>query len=98
MPQPQPPVAFGFSKVKPDPSSATAQIVVYVSVSNVTIDGFTVDGNNTSITSGVTINGVDIVGWNADGRITRFKVMVRPLKAVNMLHQMMAAQLAAPVG
>jgi len=51
-----------------------------------------------TVVNGVTINGVDIVGWNADGRITRFKVMVRPLKAVNMLHQMMAAQLAAPVG
>ena len=51
-----------------------------------------------TVVNGVTINGVDIVGWNADGRITRFKVMVRPLKAVNMLHQMMAAQLAAPAG
>ena len=46
---------------------------------------------------GVKINGVDIITWNADDRITHFKVMVRPLKAVNMLHQMMAAQLAAQV-
>ena len=45
--------------------------------------------------NGVKINGVDIVTWNADNRITHFKVMVRPLKAVNMLHQMMAAQLVA---
>ena len=27
---------------------------------------------------GITINGVDIIGWGADGRITSFKVMVRP--------------------
>ena len=45
--------------------------------------------------NGVKINGVDIITWNADNRITHFKVMVRPLKAVNMLHQMMAAQLVA---
>jgi len=47
--------------------------------------------------NGIKINGVDIITWNADNRITHFKVMVRPLKAVNMLHQMMAAQLSAPV-
>jgi len=46
--------------------------------------------------NGIKINGVDIITWNADNRITHFKVMVRPLKAVNMLHQMMAAQLVAP--
>jgi hypothetical protein len=43
---------------------------------------------------GVEINGVDIIGWNADGKIDRFKVMVRPLKAINALHQMMGAKLA----
>ncbi len=51
-----------------------------------------------TIVNGVKVNGVDIITWNADNRITHFKVMVRPLKAVNMLHQMMAAQLAAPAG
>lgn len=44
---------------------------------------------------GVEVNGVDLVFWDESGRITRFKVMVRPLKAINMLHQMMGAQLAA---
>lgn len=43
---------------------------------------------------GIKINGVDIISWDANGLITNFKVMVRPLKAVNMLHQMMGAQLA----
>ncbi|HMN72345.1 MAG TPA: nuclear transport factor 2 family protein [Rhodoblastus sp.] len=51
-----------------------------------------------TIVNGIKVNGVDIIAWNAQNRITHFKVMVRPLKAVNMLHQMMAAQLAAPVG
>jgi len=43
---------------------------------------------------GVKINGVDIISWNDEGQITRFKVMVRPLKAINLLHQLMAGQLA----
>lgn len=43
---------------------------------------------------GITINGVDIIKFAVDGRITHFKVMVRPLKAINLLHKMMAAQLA----
>jgi len=42
---------------------------------------------------GIIINGVDIISF-ADGKITHFKVMVRPLKAMNLLHQLMGAQLA----
>ncbi len=42
---------------------------------------------------GITINGVDIITCDAEGRITRFKVMVRPLKAINLLHRLMAEQL-----
>lgn len=42
---------------------------------------------------GITINGVDVIRWNADGQISDFKVMVRPLKAINKVWEMMAAQL-----
>ena len=42
---------------------------------------------------GIVVNGVDMIRWNAHGRIVHFKVMVRPLKAVNQLHQMMARAL-----
>jgi hypothetical protein len=42
---------------------------------------------------GIQVNGVDMIDWNADGRITRFKVMVRPLKAINLMHQAMAQRL-----
>src|SRR5580658_3938013 len=42
-----------------------------------------------------TLDGLDIIGWNAEGRIDRFKVMVRPLKAINALHQAMGAKLAS---
>jgi SnoaL-like protein len=44
---------------------------------------------------GIEVNGVDIIGWNADGRIDSFKVMVRPLKAIEIVRQRMAAALAA---
>jgi len=45
---------------------------------------------------GIRINGVDIITVGDDGRITNFKVMVRPLKAVNLLHRLMGEQLAQP--
>jgi hypothetical protein len=45
--------------------------------------------------NGIKINGIDMISFDAQGLITHFKVMVRPLKAVNMLHQMMGAQLEA---
>ena len=44
---------------------------------------------------GITINGVDIITFSDDGElITHFKVMVRPLKAINLLHRLMGEQLA----
>lgn len=42
---------------------------------------------------GIHINGIDMMHWNDEGRVTDFKVMVRPLKAVNHLHQLMARML-----
>ena len=42
---------------------------------------------------GISVNGVDMLTWNAEGQITEFKVMLRPLKAVNLIHQKMAAML-----
>lgn len=62
-----------------------------------------VDGNRAVLEfqtelDGIVINGVDMIEWDAEGRITDFKVMVRPLKAVNMLHQKMASMLEAMKG
>jgi hypothetical protein len=45
---------------------------------------------------GIRINGVDIINFSEDGRIAHFKVMVRPLKAINLLHRLMGEQLAKP--
>ncbi|MBY0236616.1 MAG: nuclear transport factor 2 family protein [Burkholderiaceae bacterium] len=44
---------------------------------------------------GISINGVDMIKWNEHGKITEFKVMLRPLKAVNLIHEKMAAMLQA---
>ena len=42
---------------------------------------------------GISVNGVDMMRWDEAGRIVEFKVMLRPLKAVNLIHQKMAAML-----
>ena len=44
---------------------------------------------------GISVNGVDMITWNDEGRIVDFKVLIRPLKAVNLIHQKMAAMLQA---
>ncbi len=43
--------------------------------------------------NGIHINGIDMIRWNVEGQIDDFKVMIRPLKAVNLIHQMMMAAL-----
>jgi hypothetical protein len=43
----------------------------------------------------VVVNGVDIIRWNDDGKVTEFKVMVRPLKAINLVRERMATMLQA---
>jgi ketosteroid isomerase-like protein len=45
---------------------------------------------------GLEVNGVDMIRWNDEGRIVDFKVMIRPLKAINLIHQKMAAMLQRP--
>ena len=42
---------------------------------------------------GLTIDGIDMITWRADGRITEFAVMVRPIKALHKLMELMAARL-----
>ena len=42
---------------------------------------------------GTLVNGVDIIKWNDDGKVVEFKVMLRPLKAISLVHERMAAML-----
>lgn len=62
-----------------------------------------IDGNDamlefTSEIDGIVINGIDLIRFDDQGKIIDFKVMVRPVKAVNKLWEMMAAQLRAAAG
>ena len=43
--------------------------------------------------NGIYVNGIDLITWNDENKITEFKVLVRPLQAVNTLHQMMGEML-----
>ena len=44
---------------------------------------------------GIVINGVDILRFTPDGeRIAQFKVMIRPLKAIQLVHRLMGEALA----
>ncbi len=57
-----------------------------------------ISGNNAvleflTVIDGISINGVDMITWGEDGRITEFKVMIRPLKAINLIHKMMGEML-----
>ena len=47
---------------------------------------------------GVLVNGVDIIRWNDAGRIVDFKVMVRPLRAIDAVHRQMGAMLQKLAG
>ena len=62
-----------------------------------------VDGNDVllefvSELDGIKINGIDLITFDDDGKVKDFKVMVRPLKAINKVWEMMAAQLQAGAG
>ena len=43
----------------------------------------------------ILVNGVDIITWNDAGLITEFKVMIRPLKGVDVVHRKMGEMLQA---
>ena len=44
---------------------------------------------------GIHVNGIDMIEINEEGKIIKFKVMVRPLKAIHMVHQKMGEALAS---
>lgn len=47
----------------------------------------------TSEIDGVVLNGIDLIRFDAEGRIVDFKVMIRPLKAIQLVHGLMARML-----
>ena len=59
-------------------------------------DGAVLEFTNTL--DGIAVNGIDMIKFDDQGKIIHFKVMVRPLKAVNQVQQLMKAQLEAMAG
>ncbi len=95
------------SPVVHSPQDGKAKVMLYLLSAAKVLgnDSFTyireiVEGNDallefTSEIDGIKINGIDLIHFDDDGKIKDFKVMVRPVKAVNKLWEMMAAQLQA---
>ncbi|MDJ0646869.1 MAG: hypothetical protein QNJ57_12880 [Flavobacteriaceae bacterium] len=59
-------------------------------VSEITKDHFSILEFKTQI-DGITVEGVDMITFNDEGKLQSLKVMVRPLKAMNIVHQKMGA-------
>ena len=93
------------SPVVHTPQAGRDLVVAYLAAAGQTLnnDSFTyvreiIEGNQamlefTTTMDGIHVNGIDIIAFDDDGKIVDFKVMVRPLKAINKVWEMMAAQL-----
>lgn len=93
------------SPVVHTPQTGKALVVAYLSAAGQTLGNPSfryvrelVDGDNALLEfetemEGIHVNGIDLITFDEDGMIKDFKVMVRPLKAVNKVWEMMAAQL-----
>ncbi|MXP28027.1 nuclear transport factor 2 family protein [Porphyrobacter algicida] len=93
------------SPVVHTPQQGRAIVVAYLAAAGKTLgnDSFSyvrelIDGENamlefTTEMDGIHVNGIDLIRFDENGMIADFKVMVRPLKAVNKVWEMMAAQL-----
>ena len=57
------------------------------------IDGLDVILEFETFIDDISVNGVDMIRWNAEGKIIDFKVMVRPLQAIHKLQQKMSEAL-----
>ncbi|NBS23926.1 MAG: nuclear transport factor 2 family protein [Altererythrobacter sp.] len=93
------------SPVVHTPQKGRPIVVAYLTAAGQTLgnDSFQylreVVGGNTAVLEfqtemdGIQVNGIDMITFDDEGLITDFKVMVRPLKAVNKVWEMMGAQL-----
>jgi hypothetical protein len=57
------------------------------------LDGNTAVLEFETTVDGKYVNGVDIITCNDAGKIVEFRVMIRPLQAINLVHQQMADML-----
>jgi hypothetical protein len=99
------PDAVFHSPVVHTPQAGHAKVLMYLKAAGQVFanTGFTyvrelVDGPEaclefTATVDGIHVNGIDLIRFDLEGRIADFKVMVRPMKAMNKLWEMMAATL-----
>lgn len=97
--------AVFYSPVVHTPQRGRALVVAYLAAAGQALGNASfryvrelVDGDSALLEfetemDGVFVNGIDLIRFDADGMIIEFKVMVRPLKAVNKVWEQMAAQL-----
>lgn len=97
--------AVFYSPVVHTPQRGRTLVVAYLAAAGQTLGNASfryvrelVDGENALLEfetemDGIHVNGVDLIRFDGDGMIADFKVMVRPLKAVNKVWEQMAAQL-----
>ena len=95
------------SPVVHTPQAGKAKVMAYLGAAAQVLGGDRfvyvrelVDGNQvllefTDQLDGVHVNGIDLITFDDAGMIKDFKVMVRPMKAMNKLWEMMGTQLAA---
>lgn len=93
------------SPVVHTPQRGRAIVVAYLAAAGQTLGNASfryvrelIDGENALLEfetemDGIHVNGVDLIRFDEDDMIADFKVMVRPLKAVNKVWEQMAAQL-----
>lgn len=98
------------SPVVHTPQAGKAKVMAYLGAASGVFGNGTfeyvreiVDGDNVMLEftcemDGIRVNGIDLIRFNGDGKIQDFKVMVRPLKAINKVWDLMAAQLQAAQG
>ena len=98
------------SPVVHTPQAGKAKVVAYLSAAGEILGGDSfryvrelVDAPNVLLEfetefDGVHVNGIDMIRFDESGRIVDFKVMIRPLKAVNKVWELMAARLERGAG
>jgi len=62
------------------------------------LDGDTAVLEFETTVEGKYVNGIDIIRCDDDGKIVEFRVMIRPLQAVNLVHAQMKAMLETMQG
>ena len=93
------------SPVVHTPQAGKAKVMAYLGAAAQVLGGDSfvyvrelVDGNQvllefTDQLDGIHVNGIDLITFDDGGMIRDFKVMVRPMKAMNKLWEMMGMQL-----